>query len=134
MSGSNGYGSNGYTNGDGKQNGKPQPPPQSLALGGKGAAIEQGHTRSNVRLLVSAAVNGWLGEDDYGWVVETLKHVAATAKDPRARVSAAEGLVRVADLGLKLAEFEDKAGRLDSGQATERVEFDVKIPEARSRL
>ena len=131
---SNGYSSQGYNGG----NGTPPHTPSNgqLKAGGLGGLPIVGTTRprSDVRNLVRAAVEGWLKPQDFGWVVDTLRDVAATARDPRARVHAAEGLIRIADLGLKWSEFEDKTGRLDGGEATERVVFDVTIPEARSRL
>lgn len=126
--GNNGVGGNGHANGS--QNG-------STPIGGNGGPLaEPGrHERSDVRDLVRSAVKGWLGAESLKWAYDALKDVANTSHDGRARVAAAEGVIRMAELGFRLDESDDKRRRLDTGQATENhAHYSVSIPEARSRI
>jgi len=63
--------------------------------------------------------------------VETLHYLSTHADDERVRVAAAGGLVRVIEFAQRVAEYDDKTHRLDSGEATDRVEYRVELPEPR---
>lgn len=96
------------------------------------------------RTLCRAIINGWLAElNDPAKMNEAIEALRAVLADPRTRPgtrtlaakSLAEAMNQTVGMGLRLMEFEDKADRLDSGDATDRVEhFEVRIPEARARL
>jgi len=81
------------------------------------------HDRDDVRQLVRAITAGWLKGDAFEKAVDRLKVLAEGSHDDRVKLGAEKGLIDIAKLGLNVAEFEDKANRLDSGGATDRVEF-----------
>jgi len=97
--------------------------------------------KTDTKTMVRSVIKGWLTDpEDIRWCYLVLKKIAVEGKDERARANAAKGaadvLQRSIELGIKLAEFEDKTQRLDAGEATENtgVVFDVRMPEPRDRL
>lgn len=95
--------------------------------------IDPHHQRSDVRAIVRAVAEGWLrsaGELEKALAI--LMREARENTDPRARVNAAKGvadcLVKIADLAQRVGEADDKAARLDAGEATERTTFVVEVP------
>ena len=97
--------------------------------------------KSDTKTMVRSVIKGWLTDpEDIRWCYLVLKKIAVEGKDERARANAAKGaadvLQRSIELGIKLAEFEDKTQRLDAGEATENtgVVFDVRMPEPRDRI
>lgn len=137
---------NGHTNGNGKPNGKVFSSTSSIAGTpnySEGAGIDPTNPRE-VRLLCRSITRGWLKElgdpakmaKAYADLEEAIEHCAKGGQvHTMAAAAKAKLLVDVVTLGIRLAEFEDKADRLDSGQATENhVVFDVRMPDARNRI
>ena len=124
-------------------------------LNGNGKSNRNGHANgkekhhdrtppSETRMLCSSILNGWLAEAKDP---EKMKAAMAALVDvleapttrPGTKALAAKALgelqIQMVTLGIRLAEFEDKIGRLDTGGPTERVEtYTVEIPEARIRI
>lgn len=125
MSGENGH-SNGRLNGS--ANGK-----TPGGLGEPAPKRDPNYHRADVRDHVRAITGGWLDNDQEKLesAVATLHDMATTSTDDRVRVAAAAGLVKVVEFGQRVAEFDDKTNRLDTGGATERHEYVVGLPEVR---
>lgn len=131
---------NGHTNGH--TNGK------APAVNGEAAAAlaalmpSTDFSRADVATLVTQAQNNIsVFLDDRARTLSLITVLSAVASDEksRQRVRASEVLLKAigsaVDQAIKLAEFGDKAWRLDDGKATDRLEtYVVEIPEARSRL
>lgn len=100
-------------NGDGGQGDSVSPLPES----------DGHHDRSDVRQLVRAITTGWLQGDELTDSVKRLHALAESSQDDRVKLGAEKGMIEIAKLGLNVAIFEDKANRLDSGGATDRVEL-----------
>lgn len=99
-------------------------------------------SRGDVATLITQArnnISAFLDNRERTLALITVLESIATDPSSRQRVRASEVLLKAVsaavDQSIKLAEFEDKRGRLDDGEATDRVEtYVVEIPEARSRL
>lgn len=100
--------------------------------------------RGEVQDLCRAVIRGWLKEsatpvEDMQAAIAALKSVMADPKTrPGTRAIAAkaltEALQQSVNLGLKIAEMDDRASRLDNDEPTDIVHYKVRMPEARARL
>lgn len=103
------------------------------APGGQGGAKRTLECRQSLVYLQSLIRVGQLAVEDLPKTIEFARNVR-DAKDATHRDRArAEALLKdVAKLAMEAVVHADKIERLDSGQATDRVEvFDVSIPDAR---
>lgn len=90
-----------------------------------------------VRTLCRAVLSGWISEpsklaDARAALLEVIQNPATR---PGTKAIAAKAIAEIElqalALGLRLAEMDDKTERLDAGEPTDRVVYDVRIPEAR---
>lgn len=103
------------------------------------------HNRSEVQALCRAVLSGWLqtSSNPLQAMTEAIKALREVATSSNAKPGTkamaakalAEALQQSVGLALKLSEMEDKQDRLNTpGGATERVEYNVRMPEARDRM
>lgn len=105
-----------------------QPVPNN---GGQGVNLDPHHKRSDIRMLVRAAVQGWLTPSQIAAAGRTLAGVMADdGADPRARVAAAKSVVEIAKLAQQVGEFDAKV----SGEVVDRVVIERLPDEAIARF
>ena len=102
-------------------------PEQTGAHGGTSLLTDPHRSKGDLVLLRRAIKNRWpvLAEHQAQLVERTLELVADA--DPKIAVSAVRAGVAMVDANIKIDMEEDKADRLDSGLATERVDTPVRF-------
>lgn len=99
--------------------------------GGQGAGLDPHHKRADIRMLVRAAVQGWLTPSQIEAAGRTLAGVMSDdGADPRARVAAAKSVVDIAKLAQQVGEFDAKV----SGEVVDRVVIERLPDEAIARF
>jgi hypothetical protein len=98
--------------------------PDATAVTAPAAVIEPGHTRADLRRLRQALAGGW---DIPAELREQLPRVVVgmirDARNDRDRLRAIEVLVAMQRDNVQAVALADRIERLDSGEATERVEL-----------
>jgi uncharacterized protein with NRDE domain len=86
------------------------------------AVENRGRLRGLLRNQISAVVNGWIDPDHPVWekVLRNAERLQ-DSHDDRVAHNASLLAIKMLDVAQKQAEQEDKANRLDAGEATENV-------------
>jgi hypothetical protein len=103
------------------------------------------HNRKEVQDTCRSVLSGWLLDacDPIAEMAAAIKALREVVENPLTRPATkaiagkalSEALQQSVALALRLSEMEDKQERLDTpGAATERVVYDVRMPEARERM